>query len=387
MQDDPTLPVDDKQSRLANPPPGLAGWGGFSLLERVGHGGFGEVYRAWDAHLEREVALKLLLPGSVGGEEEYRAMLQEARALASVRHPNVVHVYGMDRQDGRVGFWTDFVHGKTLTTLLADQGPFGYREAALIGLDVAKALSAVHRVGLLHRDIKAENVMREEGGRILLMDFGLSALPHQQKDFAGTPLYMAPELFEGAAATVESDIYAVGVLLFFLVTGKHPTDHTSSSGTPPPRLASDERTSDVAADPRTSSRKIWASRAVLDHRPDLPESFARTIDTAIHPNPLKRFSSAGALSSALSEVLVEPTQVGAASNVPQPESKQTSWWAYAGLILVLLLFAGSIAFYRYAGPAAKARSATAVSMNEKYARASGLLRRSDKQSNVTQAVV
>src|SRR5271168_4415169 len=222
MQDDPTLPVDDKQSRLANPPPGLAGWGGFGLLARVGYGGFGEVYRAWDAHLEREVALKLLLPGSVGGEEEYRAMLQEARALASVRHPNVVHVYGMDRQDGRVGFWTDFVHGKTLSALLGDQGPFGYREAALIGLDVAKALSAVHRVGLLHRDIKAENVMREEGGRILLMDFGLSALEQRQNNFAGTPNYMAPELFQNGKSTVASDIYAMGVLLYYLLAGAYP---------------------------------------------------------------------------------------------------------------------------------------------------------------------
>ena len=107
-------------------------------------------------------------------------MLREARALAAVQHPNIVHVYGIDRHDGRVGYWTDFVRGKTLSFLVAAQGPFGYREAALIGLDVAKALSAVHRAGVLHRDIKAENVMREEGGRILLMDFGLTTLPQSQ---------------------------------------------------------------------------------------------------------------------------------------------------------------------------------------------------------------
>ena len=171
MQDDPTTPLNHEGSASAEMPPVSQAWGSFRLLARVGHGSFGEVYRAWDPHLEREVAVKLLLPASVGDEEDYRAILREARALAAVQHPNIVHVYGMDRHDGRVGYWTDFVHGKTLSFLVLAQGPFGYREAALIGLDVAKALSAVHRAGLLHRDIKAENVMREEGGRILLMDF------------------------------------------------------------------------------------------------------------------------------------------------------------------------------------------------------------------------
>ena len=92
------------------------------MLARVGFGGFGEVYRAWDPNLQREVALKLLLPGAVSGEAEYEAMLREARALASVRHPNIVPVYGIDRQNGRVGFWTDFVRGKTLSALVDEQG-------------------------------------------------------------------------------------------------------------------------------------------------------------------------------------------------------------------------------------------------------------------------
>ena len=166
----------------------------------MGKGSFGEVYRAWDPHLERDVGLKILLPRSEGDEAQFKALLREARALAAVRHPNIVPVHGIDEHDGLVGFWTDFVHGKTLASLVREQGPFGYREAVLVGIDVCKALSAVHRAGLLHRDIKAENVMREEGGRILLMDFGLSTLPHLQKDFAGTPVYMAPELFEGAPA-------------------------------------------------------------------------------------------------------------------------------------------------------------------------------------------
>src|SRR5271155_2891290 len=182
-------------------------WGSFRLLEMVGKGSFGEVYRAWDPHLERDVGLKILLPRSKGDEEQFKALLREARALAAVRHPNIVPVHGIDEHDGLVGFWTDFVHGKTLASLVREQGPFGYREAVLIGIDVCKALSAVHRAGLLHRDIKAENVMREEGGRILLMDFGLSSIERREASVAGTPNYMAPELFQSGQASVASDIY------------------------------------------------------------------------------------------------------------------------------------------------------------------------------------
>ena len=122
MDDDPTIPLDDGQRGPVNLLPGRDSWGDFRLIARVGHGSFGEVYRAWDPHLERDVALKLLLPGSVSGDEAYRSLLREARALASVQHPNIVHVYGIDRHDGRVGFWTDFVEGKTLSALVRGRG-------------------------------------------------------------------------------------------------------------------------------------------------------------------------------------------------------------------------------------------------------------------------
>jgi serine/threonine protein kinase len=109
-----------------NPAPGeLDHWGPFERLQRVGRGSFGEVYRAFDPTLQRHVALKLLLPGSLNRDDEAVALLREARAMARVRHPNVVPIYGVDRHDGRVGFWSDFVQGKTLAELLAAQGPLG----------------------------------------------------------------------------------------------------------------------------------------------------------------------------------------------------------------------------------------------------------------------
>ena len=106
------------------------------------------------------------------------------------------------------------------------------REVIGIGLDLCRALSALHAAGLLHRDIKAQNVMREVGGRIVLMDFsGVQALPPEQDTevFSGTPLYMAPELFDGRRATASSDVYSLGVLLFFLLTGTVPVDGATAS--------------------------------------------------------------------------------------------------------------------------------------------------------------
>ena len=146
-------------------------WGRLELLELVGKGTFGEVYRARDAQLQREVAVKLLHVGRPHDGLVDR-MLHEARALARVQHPNVVIVHDAEERDGRVGLCMEFVRGRTLEQLLLAEGPRGAREAALIGQDLCQALAAVHAAGLVHRDVKAQNVMRENGGRVVLMDFG-----------------------------------------------------------------------------------------------------------------------------------------------------------------------------------------------------------------------
>lgn len=369
-------------------------WGQFELVERVGRGSFGEVYRAWDPSLEREVGLKILLPRSADEAVQYEELLREARALAAVRHPNILPIYGVDRHDGRVGFWTDFVHGKTLAALVREQGPFGYRETALIGLDVTKALSAVHRAGLVHRDIKAENVMREEGGRILLMDFGLSALATGQQELAGSPRYMAPELFRGAEASLATDIYAVGVLLFYLVTGHHPG--VGEPASMKPQMTGDEPTalaSEVMSPGRSSLRTRAASQAaglsLLDYRPDLPESFARVIEKAIDPDPAKRFASAGALSSALSETLGLPAEK------IEPAKEKGKIEILKGLltnrrlvvlpVLAVLWLAG--VFHRKpATPVAPAAKVTPADGNSGYLKAEELLQRYDKKTNVTDAI-
>ena len=146
-------------------------------------------------------------------------------------------VYGAQVMDAGVAIWSEFLRGRTLAEIVERDGPLGPQEAVVVGDALCRALAAVHNAGLLHRDIKAQNVMREAGGRIVLMDFGLGQ-PQQgaaewtrTTEVAGTPLYLAPELFERVPASKSSDIYSVGVLLFYLVTGTFPVTGRTLVGT------------------------------------------------------------------------------------------------------------------------------------------------------------
>jgi eukaryotic-like serine/threonine-protein kinase len=306
-----------------SPAPGaLDRWGPFEGLQSVGRGSFGEVYRAFDPTLQRHVALKLLLPGRLNRDEEVGALLREARAIARVRHPNVVPIYGVDRHEGRLGFWSDFVDGRTLAELLATQGSMGPREAALVGIDVCRAAGAVHAAGFLHRDIKAGNVMREEGGRILLMDFGLTYEHGTDEDSSGTPAYMAPELLVGRPAAIASEIYAIGVMLFHLLTTQYPVEGA-----------------DVAQ--LRVAHAFGRRRTLLDVRPDLPEALARVVETAISAAPEKRFDSTGQMIAALSEAI----GLGSRTPLEPPSAKPRvrrarilAPIAVAAATLLLLLF-------------------------------------------------
>ena len=154
----------------------------------------------------------------------------EARNLARIRHPNIVTVYGAEQDSQHVGIWMEFIQGETLTKMVRDRGPMSAREVVGIGVDLCSALSALQGASLLHRDIKAHNVMREVGGRIVLMDFSgawTSEAGETPANLSGTPLYMAPELFENRPPSVASDIYSLGVLLFYLLAGRLPVEGPS----------------------------------------------------------------------------------------------------------------------------------------------------------------
>ena len=240
------------------------------------------MYRAWDPRLDREVALKLLRRVESGEGALGSLVIEEGRMLARIRHPNVVTVYGADRIDGRVGLWMEFVDGRTLEAVVRDDGPLGPQEAALIGLDLCRALSAVHRAGLVHRDVKAQNVMREAGGRVVLMDFGTGRedFAVRPAEIAGTPLYLAPEVFDNGQATPRSDIYSLGVLLYHLASGAYPV---------PGRTLAEIREAHAVG------RRAW----LRDARPNLPDAFVHAIERALKLNPDHRYESAVAMEASL----------------------------------------------------------------------------------------
>ena len=293
-------------------------WGDLEVGDEIGRGASGTVYRAWDTHLSREVALKLLASGDEGAEGE---ALEEGRLLARLRHPHIVRVYGADTHDGVAGVWMELVCGDTLDEVLERDGRFGVEEALLAGIELAGALSAVHAAGLLHRDVKARNVIRERGGRMLLMDLG-AGRPLEERpvgdDGTGTPLYMAPEVLAGSAATERSDVYSLGVLLYRLVSGTYPV---SAPGLAQLRAAH-------AAGQRTP---------IAAACPLLPPAAAQVIERACEADPVCRIASAAALERALRDALREA--MSARALVKSVAARRWSRWkrtaaAAAAVVLV-----------------------------------------------------
>jgi hypothetical protein len=302
--------------------PAIGNWGHLALVERLGGGTAGEVYRAWDRQLECDVALKLLRVNEASNDPHSSPIVREGRLLARVRHPNVITVHGVAVHEGRFGLWMELVRGATLEQLLARRGPFSAREAALIGIDLCRALAAIHAAGLIHRDVKAQNVMREDGGRIVLMDLGTgreidSGRRHTMADLAGTPLYLAPEIFAGGAASERTDLYSLGVLLYHLVTGTFPV-----------RAA--------AIGELTERHAKGAGVRLRDARADLPTKFVQVIDRATARDPQSRYASAGALEADLAAALGDDHASASADGAAGNRAAGKAGWRRGGAVLATL---------------------------------------------------
>jgi hypothetical protein len=324
-------------------------WGDLLLLERIGAGARAEVHRAWDPALRREVALKLLHPGV-----DDAALLDEGRAAARIRHPHVVTVHGIDRRDGRIGLWMELVRGITLEQRVRAEGPLAPAEARRLGLELGEALVAVHAAGILHRDVKPANVVRDASGRHVLADFGLGgAEARARSDDAGpsgTPMYMAPELLEGAPASERSDVYALGMTLWFASTGRHPFE----AGT----LA--ELTAQAARGP---------SGEPLRARKDLSREWVLTLERAIAPDPARRFADARALLAA----------IGAAS--PDPRRRGPGRVIALTAFAVLVVLAGAFGLWRARhAPPAPAPTAAPAAAPASYSVEATFLRRERDQA-------
>ncbi len=245
-------------------------WGHLVIRQKIDEGRFGEVFKAWDATLERVVALKLYRSEVAAriGEEE---VLKEGRLLARIDHPHIVTVHGADQHEGRSGLWMQYVDGRTLEQRLFEKGTFSVEETLESGLALCEALGAIHQEGMLHRDVKAQNVMQETGGRIILMDFGLGTDQEWVTRYpAGTPLYMSPELFQKRRATTSSDLYALGVLLFHLLTGDFPV------------------TGEDIDSLRRAHEHGSVKEALEKLPPDLPRGFRVLLSELLHPDRTRR---------------------------------------------------------------------------------------------------
>jgi hypothetical protein len=290
-------------------------FGNLQVLEALGSGAQGEVWRAYDPLLDMHVALKLRKVESGVLSNQF---LDEGRRLARVRQANIVSVYGAAIHGARAGIWSELVRGSALSELLADHGPFPAEEVRGIGLDLCHALAAVHRHGLIHGDVKAENVMREVSGRIVLMDFG-AAREFGNIDpgvVTGTLRYIAPEVLRGAAPSPASDIYALGVLLFHLLTDQYP-------------YAASELHALLEAQARGDRVRLAKAK------PGLPADLVRAVETALDTDPARRHATALAFAAALA---------------PQVRPAAARWPWFAALAAFAL--AGAALLWRGAAPPA-----------------------------------
>jgi serine/threonine protein kinase len=241
----------------------------FVIERRLGSGGFGVVYEAWDGRLERSVAVKAIERHGEAG----RRVLREAQAAARLNHPGIVTLYELGEEDGSALLVTELVEGQTLAEL-SHAGELSDREIAEIGADLCEALDHAHSRGVVHRDIKPENVQVVEGEpRAKLMDFGVARLADETPmtaigDVVGTLAYMAPEQAEGRSAGPEADVYSLGLVLYECWSGDNPNRR---------------------ANPAATARAIGArTRRLHRLRPDLPRELTETIDACLTARPGRR---------------------------------------------------------------------------------------------------
>src|ERR687891_2913745 len=260
--------------------------GRYRLIGPLGEGGMATIWRGLDEQLDREVAVKILRPQFSSDPGFTARFKQEARAAGSLAHPNIVSVYdyGTDAESGDQYIVMQLVEGRDLSSVLRERATLGADDAVRVGIAVASALEAAHRRGIVHRDVKPGNILITEDGDVKVTDFGIArAVSEASMTVTGTTLgsvhYFSPEQARGDEVTGRSDVYALGIVLYEMLTGRRPFEGDSAAGVALKRLNEDP--------PPPST-----------YRP-VPSGLSAIVMRALERDPAPRFPDAGSMAEAL----------------------------------------------------------------------------------------
>jgi serine/threonine protein kinase/formylglycine-generating enzyme required for sulfatase activity len=307
--------------------------GRYTVIEPLGSGGMGTVYSARDEKLERTVAIKILTPGLVTGDEARRRFRKEALALAKLSHPNIAAVYDAGEQDGVDYLVMECVPGQTLAARLKN-GPLGVEDATSIVFQIAGALEEAHEHGVVHRDLKPANVMITPKGHAKVLDFGIAKLlaplaPDATASIetgilAGTPLYMSPEQAKGNSVDARTDLWSLGVIYYELLAGRTPFQGGSSIAVLHAIIEN-------------------SPASLLEFRPDAPQLANRIICRSLEKNPASRYQTASEVVRETSDLLAR----SATSSHEAASKRRSRAVALSALVIfVLTIAAGAWFFYR-----------------------------------------
>jgi serine/threonine protein kinase len=316
-------------------------FGPYEIQVPLGAGGMGEVYRATQSSLGRQVAIKVLASASASDPERLRRFEQEARAASALNHPNIISIYDVGREDSTSYIAMEFVEGKTLRGLL-EAGPLGMKKTLQIAAQIAEGLAKAHAAGIVHRDLKPENVMVTRDGLVKILDFGLakllpsgfdsysqtmtSAVPGTHPGMVmGTAGYMSPEQARGAEIDYRSDIFSFGCILYEMVAGKQPFRGASTAQTLT-AIIEDEPTPVAEANPKTPTPLRWV------------------IERCLAKDPEDRYSSTRDLARDLASIRDHLSDATTSGQMPQAAraTRRPKWLISAVLALSGMILGGAL---------------------------------------------
>ena len=312
--------------------------GKYEIIEEIGRGANGIVYKAVDARLQRTVALKVLHPRVLWEPDLVARFYREASAAARLEHPNILDVHDVDEAEGVHYIAMKYLPGRTVEQIIDEEGPVPLREAVPIVRQIAAALDHAHKKGLLHRDIRPSNIMVDDQGHATLMDFGLSvgidsAYASGPSGLTGTAEYIAPEVWRNQKPDERSDLYSLGVVVYEMLVGEPPFKADSAAAI---------MTKHLTEEPAFP--------------PGLPERVRLVLAKALAKDREQRYQSARELAQALEDAVAAREEISESveSREPEPTPRRlAAGWIVAGVLVIALLIAVSIVVLQAGGlPAA-----------------------------------